>query len=127
MCEIMLVTDDADTRARLTAHIEAETPYRVAACASGGELLTRLREKQEPHPRLFIFDSALTGESACGALLACHGCEHIPALIMTAAPADSAFQALLAKRHVTLLPKPIQVAELLDCIERLLTHPAQLI
>lgn len=128
--DIILVEDDEAVREMITACIKTETTYGVLSLANGVEILKRFQEIQAAKPRLFILDLRLptiTGLQLYETLHACKGFEHIPAIIMTAATIGREFDTEFAKRNLTLLSKPFNIAELLDRIERLLTSSVQLI
>ena len=128
--DILVVEDDEDTRLMLKECIETLTPYHVGAFESAGEILKRLEAIQQARPRLFIFDlhlPTLTGLQLYDTLHASKGFEHVPMVMITALTLNQELQTALAKAHMTLLRKPFNILELLDCVERLLSSPAQLI
>jgi len=127
---ILIVEDDEDTCEMLTECIELETSYRVLSFADGNEALQHIEEIKEAHPFLFILDlqlPILTGIQLYDSLHALQELEHIPAIIITAATLKLELECAVAKRNLTLLLKPFDIAELISSIERLLISSGQLI
>jgi DNA-binding NtrC family response regulator len=118
---ILLVEDDADIGEFITTYIEAETPYHVLSITSAEEALKRLEEIKEARPMLFILDWWLPLMDAIELYDYLHSLEafeHVPAVIITAAPVTPKTESAIAERGLELLPKPFAVEDLLHHIEQ---------
>lgn len=122
---IVLVEDDADTCEFLTECIESETSYHVVSYASGDELLRRVEELTGLKPSLFLLDFYLSGIDLLQLydyLVALEAFASVPVLIITAATMTEQMQSALTERGLVVLPKPFNIPDLLDAIERTLKH-----
>jgi CheY-like chemotaxis protein len=122
---ILVVEDDEDILDMLTACIETVTPYRVLPIAGGKETLQLIEEIKTVQPILFILDYLLptmTAFQLYDRLHSLEGCEHIPALILTAVTPTPAIESAATERGLTMLGKPFDVQELVDSIQHILHH-----
>jgi CheY-like chemotaxis protein len=113
---IFLVEDNLVVSKILQRTIEAYTSHRVLHLPDGATILEKINEHK---PDLLILDYELPGKNGIelyDIVHATRGCEHIPAIIMSA----ELPQKLVAKRNLTSLPKPYKISTLLQMLEKLL-------
>lgn len=114
---ILVIEDEAAIRAMLVDVLEEEG-YAVVA-APGADAALALLAKVRPH--LIICDLLLppkTGRDVYDRLTLQAGATRVPMLFITALPPADADARLIGDlRHVPVLYKPLQMAELLTAVE----------
>jgi CheY-like chemotaxis protein len=125
--DILLIEDDEDTREMLTECIESQSSFRVRSFSTGEAVLQHLQETREAFPILFIIDFMLPEMNGLQLFDHLHSLEpfkRVPAILLTAVPINDDFHIAIHDRNVALLSKPIDLADLLDYLECVLTdHP----
>ena len=114
---ILIVEDDTVVAAFLTAAIEQETPYQALLATSSSQAFEVVNECK---PSLFLLDYRLPGMSGLelyDQLHATKELEDVPALIISA----SCPWQEVEKRKIPCMRKPIELDELLQTIEKLIT------
>ena len=114
---ILIVEDDTVVAAFLTAAIEQETPYQALLATSSSQAFEVVNECK---PSLFLLDYRLPGMSGLelyDQLHATKELEDVPALIISA----SCPWQEVEKRKIPCMRKPIELDELLQSIEKLIT------
>jgi CheY-like chemotaxis protein len=115
---ILLVEDDAGIRESVAECLEAEG-YAVAPVSNGAEALTFLRNAARPD--LIVCDlvmPVMDGAELIAQLAADHALAGIPVVLMSAAAPSSTMPLPRADGY---LPKPFELDDLLDTVERFAT------
>ncbi len=113
---IVVVEDNESIGEFLLQAIQKETPYQVILASNGLETLQVIRTLR---PNLLILDYDLpdmNGIELYDTIHAAKTLENLPALMVTA----QAIYKEVKARHLRLLKKPFELADLLAEIERLL-------
>ena len=113
---ILLVEDHLLFSKIMKRTIETHTPHRVIHLSDGTKILDKIIEHK---PDLLILDYELPGKNGIELYDLVHatvGCEHIPAIIVSA----DLPQQLIAQRNLLGLPKPWKTDELLQILEMIL-------
>lgn len=114
---ILVVEDDDMIGSLLVEALSLETPYHAMHVTDG---LQALRVVHDIKPSLFITDYRLpqmNGIELSDRLRATKGLEQIPTIIMSAYLPEQEVK----KRQLVAMPKPFELDDLLDTVERLLT------
>lgn len=117
---ILLVEDDEATSEMLIECIESESAFRVRSISSAEEALQHLQEERESSPSLFIIDYLLPGMNGLQLLEHLGNLENlkqVPALLITAINITNDLKTALQDRNVALLPKPLDLTDLIDYLE----------
>src|SRR5262245_1074735 len=113
---IFIVEDDTNMVEFLVTALLDETPYLVTAAPNGFEALEPLKEIK---PHLFILDYLLPGMDGLELYDHLHAREemaNVPTIMLSTNTPTNEIQ----KRHITGIPKPFDLDELLSTIETLL-------
>ncbi|HEY4384041.1 MAG TPA: response regulator [Ktedonobacteraceae bacterium] len=114
---ILVVEDDAANGEVIELVITAETPYRVR-CASTAEAALQLISERKPD--LLLLDDLLPGMHGLELYDYLHtipALSTIPALLISA---NNHRSEEVERHHLTFLPKPYEIATLLETIHALL-------
>jgi CheY-like chemotaxis protein len=117
---ILLIEDDEATCEMLIECIESESAFCVRSLPSGEEALQHLQECREPAPSLFIIDYLLPGMHGLQLLdhlVSLETFKQVPAIIITATNLTDDLQTSLHDRNMALLPKPLDLNDLIDYLE----------
>ena len=117
---ILLIEDDEATCEMLIECIESESAFRVRSLPSGEEALRHLQEYGVSTPSLFIIDYLLPGMNGLQLLDHLGSLEtfkQVPAIIITATTLTDDLQTSLHDRNIALLPKPLDLNDLIDYLE----------
>ncbi|GAC1349563.1 MAG: hypothetical protein NVS4B7_05980 [Ktedonobacteraceae bacterium] len=113
---ILVVEDDEGIGDFIVQAIIQETPYQALHVTSGKQALEKVKSLK---PNLFLLDYMLpdmNGIELYDQLHALDRFEHVPALLWSARPPFKEAR----KRKLTCLSKPVELDELLQCIQELL-------
>jgi two-component system alkaline phosphatase synthesis response regulator PhoP len=114
---ILIVEDEEDIADFLTQVLGEIMPYPILPLSSAGEALEAVRSVR---PSLLLLDYRLPdgdGLELSDRLHSSKGLEAVPTVMMTASPPPL---KEIRKRHITLLPKPFDIQDLLETLETLL-------
>ena len=117
MQPILIVEDENDIAEFLTQILGEIMPYPILPLPSARDALEAVRSIK---PSLFLLDYRLPdsdGLSLSDRLHATNGLEEVPTLMMSASPPP---RKEMQKRHITFLPKPFDISDLLETIADLL-------
>jgi len=117
MQPILIVEDESDIAEFLTQILSEIMPYPILPLPSARDALEAVRSIK---PSLFLLDYRLPdsdGLALSDRLHATKGLEAVPTLMMSASPPP---HQEMQKRHITFLPKPFDISDLLEVIADLL-------
>ena len=118
---ILIVENDPANGEFLVEAITLETPHHVLLAPDSRRALEMV---EHIHPDLFLLDYGITplnGLDLYDQLHAHPGLEAIPAIILSASAEQHALE--IAARKLIGLSKPVDLDELIQTIETVLTHP----
>ena len=113
---ILLVEDNPILSRIMLRTIETCTPHRVIHLFDGAMILEKVKEHQ---PDLLMLDYELPGKNGIELYELVHatkGCEHIPAIIISA----DLPQREITRRNLSCLPKPYKTGMLLEMLKVML-------
>src|SRR5579871_906190 len=117
----VLVVEDNDDNLFTLRQILARRPLEIVTASSGRQAIERCR--QQPPPDLVIMDvqmPGMTGLQATGAIRGLPGGDAIPIVALTAQAMKGDRERILAAGCDAYLAKPVQPAELIAVVDRLL-------
>ena len=118
----VLVADDDEAVRELVATILEEEGYAVRTAASGSEALSVARQERPAVVLMDVNMPGLDGLSACRRLRADERLAALPVVLMSSQPI--AGDELRRCRADNFLPKPFDITELVDEVERHLSSQA---
>ena len=118
----VLVADDDEAVRELVATILEEEGYAVRTAASGSEALSVARQEQPAVVLMDVNMPGLDGLSACRRLRADERLAALPVVLMSSQPIPG--DELRRCRADNFLPKPFDITELVDEVERCLGSQA---
>ena len=118
----VLVVDDDEAVRELVATILGEEGYAVRTAASGSEALSVAQQEQPAVVLMDVNMPGLDGLSACRRLRADESLAALPVVLMSFQPV--AGDELRRCRADNFLPKPFDITELVDEVERHLDRQA---
>ena len=118
----VLVADDDEAVRELVATILEEEGYAVRTAASGSEALSVARQERPAVVLMDVNMPGLDGLSACRRLRADERLAALPVVLMSSQPIPG--DELRRCRADNFLPKPFDITELVDEIERHLARQA---
>lgn len=115
-CRILVVEDDASVRAPII-ELLTEEGFDVAGVTDGAEALAQL--SAQPHPALIILDLMMPGMNGWELYQRLQDDPQLAAIPVVVLSAVAAFQQRRGKLDVAaILPKPVDLAELLHVVAR---------
>ncbi len=114
----VLVVDDDEAVRELVAIILGEEGYAVRTAASGSEALSVAQQEQPAVVLMDVNMPGLDGLSACCRLRADERLAALPVVLMSSQPIPG--DELRRCRADTFLPKPFDITELVDEVDRFL-------
>ncbi len=118
----VLVADDDEAVRELVATILEEEGYAVRTAASGSEALSVARQERPAVVLMDVNMPGLDGLSACRRLRADERLAALPVVLMSSQPIPG--DELRRCRADNFLPKPFDITELVDEVERHLDRQA---
>jgi CheY-like chemotaxis protein len=120
--QAVLVVDDDEAVRELVAIILGEEGYAVRTAASGSEALSVAQQEQPAVVLMDVNMPGLDGLSACRRLRADERLAALPVVLMSSQPIPR--DELRRCRADNFLPKPFDITELVDEVERCLSPRA---